>query len=263
MNNLINIPHLTNQQFIQQYAKPDCIGLVGGTHFIDESIKKAQKKITTNGQQSLWSHAFIFSGLRQDGHIWLNDTYIFIYKIILMTVFLFQSCDTPLKIPQERRRTAIATVEDPHIYGNHGSSYALYVYYIRHERYEYKAPLIYGLVVGDKCLLEYDSLYLNKKHLMRENPIFLANEKTKFTTGTLIRVHKNYELINYIYKIHTANKDVEYERVQDLGLGNPIKNHPQLVNGATFLVEYWEKNPQRAILYIDKPIKDSTATIQK
>lgn len=80
MNKIIYIPNLSNQQFIEQYAKPGCIALVGGTHFIDESIKKAQKKITTNGKQSLWSHAFIFSGLRQDGHIWLIESDLEFHK---------------------------------------------------------------------------------------------------------------------------------------------------------------------------------------
>lgn len=80
MNSIIQIKDLSNQQFIEQYAKPGCIGLVSGTHFIDESIKKAQKKITKTGSHSLWSHAFIYSGFRQDGHMWLIESDLEFHK---------------------------------------------------------------------------------------------------------------------------------------------------------------------------------------
>jgi hypothetical protein len=49
----------------------------------------------------------------------------------------------------------------------------------------------------------------------------------------------------------------KYDRIQYLAFVDKVKNHPQLVNDAKFLVEYWIENPQRAILYIDKPKKDS------
>ncbi len=80
MNTIIQIKDLGNQRFIEQYAKPGCIGLVSGTHFIDESIKKAQKKITKSGEHSLWSHAFIYSGFRQDGHMWLIESDLEFHK---------------------------------------------------------------------------------------------------------------------------------------------------------------------------------------
>ncbi|HWY12022.1 MAG TPA: hypothetical protein VN026_11895 [Bacteroidia bacterium] len=69
-----NIKGLSNKQFVEKHAKPGCIGLVGADNPIDNSIKKAQKFITTDGKNSLWSHAFIFSGVRQDGQWWIIES---------------------------------------------------------------------------------------------------------------------------------------------------------------------------------------------
>ena len=99
--------------------------------------------------------------------------YTFIFSIYLL------SCDTTLKIPAERKRTAIATVEDPDVFGMHGSSYTLYVYYINHQRYVYKAYVLSGVALGEKCLVEYDSLYLDRKHLKRDSSFFYLVKKQR------------------------------------------------------------------------------------
>lgn len=71
---IINIKELSNKQFVEKYAKPGAIGLVGADNIIDNSIKKAQKLITSDGKSSLWSHAFIFSGIRADGEWWIIES---------------------------------------------------------------------------------------------------------------------------------------------------------------------------------------------
>jgi hypothetical protein len=76
----IEIKNLSSQQFINQYAKPGCIGLVGGSAFIDESIKKMQKNITKTGKNSLWSHAFIFNEVRQDDNMWVVESDLEFHK---------------------------------------------------------------------------------------------------------------------------------------------------------------------------------------
>ncbi|MDP1800287.1 MAG: hypothetical protein Q8L81_02965 [Bacteroidota bacterium] len=80
MNSITEIKGLSNQEFIEKYAKQGCVGLVGGTHFIDKSIKKYQKKITSNGKESLWSHAFIFNEIRQDKKWWVIESDLEFYK---------------------------------------------------------------------------------------------------------------------------------------------------------------------------------------
>src|SRR5438067_1752226 len=77
---IINIKNISNKQFVEKYAKPGCIGLVGADNVIDNSIKKAQKFITADGKNSLWSHAFMFSGIRQDGQWWIIESDLEFYK---------------------------------------------------------------------------------------------------------------------------------------------------------------------------------------
>lgn len=71
---IINTKGLSNKAFVEKYAKPGAIGLVGADNIIDNSIKKAQKLITSDGKSSLWSHAFIFSGIRADGEWWIIES---------------------------------------------------------------------------------------------------------------------------------------------------------------------------------------------
>lgn len=77
---VIEVKDLTNEQFFLKYAKPGNVGLVGGTAFIDASIRKIQKSLTKTGTNSLWSHAFIFNGIRQDGHLWLIESDLEFHK---------------------------------------------------------------------------------------------------------------------------------------------------------------------------------------
>ena len=53
-------------QFFTEHYKPGIIGVVGTNHTLGMAIREAQKKITPNGESSLWSHAFIFGDLRLD-----------------------------------------------------------------------------------------------------------------------------------------------------------------------------------------------------
>jgi hypothetical protein len=65
---------LKNSDFFNEFARTGAIGLVGGTHFIDKGIKKAQKKITADKQESLFSHVFIFSDKRADERWWVIES---------------------------------------------------------------------------------------------------------------------------------------------------------------------------------------------
>lgn len=65
---------MTNKEFFDLYAKPGTIGLVGGTALIDRGIRKAQKILTSDKKESLWSHAFIVSGQREDNFIWIIES---------------------------------------------------------------------------------------------------------------------------------------------------------------------------------------------
>lgn len=74
MNEIITLRDLTNQQFLTQYARPGCIGLVGGTTLIEKFIRFAERHVDDQESWSLWSHAMIFEGTRPDGHQWVIES---------------------------------------------------------------------------------------------------------------------------------------------------------------------------------------------
>ena len=167
-------------------------------------------------------------------------------------VSLFFGTTSSIPIPPGRFRTTIATKMSHEMYGSHGS-YDLYIYYVGNKRYDYTGPDMAFAPKGEKYLLKYDTLYPNgdKEHcrLITEHPVFLPGENTNYTVGTIVKSHKSYRSFDYRYTVLGK----KYFTSQFLAEDDPARNHPQLVNGAEFLVEYWVNNPERAILYIDKP----------
>ncbi|MBD9537353.1 hypothetical protein IB227_16005 [Stenotrophomonas sp. STM01] len=63
-----------NAELIRKYARPGCIGLCGTSDWIGKAIRKAQAPLTEDGHRSLWSHAFLFSEQRLDGHWWVLES---------------------------------------------------------------------------------------------------------------------------------------------------------------------------------------------
>ena len=80
MNNPLPITNLSNRQFIEKYAKPGCVGLVGGTTLIEKVIRRAGRHLDENRAWSLWSHALIFEGQRVDGHHWVIESDLDIHR---------------------------------------------------------------------------------------------------------------------------------------------------------------------------------------
>ncbi len=63
-----------NQNLFEMFAKPGVVGLAGGAHFIDRTIRKVQRHWRADAPRSLYSHAFICSGVRCDGQHWLLES---------------------------------------------------------------------------------------------------------------------------------------------------------------------------------------------
>jgi hypothetical protein len=70
---VITVPEMSNREFLEQYAKPGYIGLAGGDTLIDRVIRRAERHVSA-GQWSNWSHAFLFSERRVDGHLWVIES---------------------------------------------------------------------------------------------------------------------------------------------------------------------------------------------
>lgn len=70
----------TNQAFIEAHAAPGRIGLAGGSALIDRAIRKLQKPLRPDRLPSPWSHAFLFSGRRADGHHWVLESDLEVHR---------------------------------------------------------------------------------------------------------------------------------------------------------------------------------------
>jgi len=74
MNEIVTVSRMSNRKFFREYARPGCVGLVGGTTLIEKVIQRAERHLDEDGEWSLWSHALIFEGERWDGHHWVIES---------------------------------------------------------------------------------------------------------------------------------------------------------------------------------------------
>jgi hypothetical protein len=65
---------LTNQEFLERYARPGCVGLSGGVTLVDKAICRAERHLDSRARWGVWSHAFVFQGVRADGHHWVIES---------------------------------------------------------------------------------------------------------------------------------------------------------------------------------------------
>lgn len=72
--NVIPVANLTNREFLERYARPGCVGLSGGITFVDRAIRRAERHLDEQERWSEWSHAFLFQGVRADGHHWVIES---------------------------------------------------------------------------------------------------------------------------------------------------------------------------------------------
>jgi hypothetical protein len=74
MNQTVLVTGISNQEFLEQYARPGRVGLCGGVTLVDKAILRAERHLDTAGAWGSWSHAFLFQGPRHDGHHWVIES---------------------------------------------------------------------------------------------------------------------------------------------------------------------------------------------
>ncbi|HUJ08698.1 MAG TPA: hypothetical protein VL171_01610 [Verrucomicrobiae bacterium] len=80
MNEVINVSRISNREFLETYAQPGRVGLVGGTTWIEKVIRRAERHLDAEEQWSLWSHTTLFEGKRVDGHHWVIESDLQIHR---------------------------------------------------------------------------------------------------------------------------------------------------------------------------------------
>jgi hypothetical protein len=71
---VIEVTGMTNAEFLEQYAAPGRVGLVGGPGFLERMIQRSQRRQLADRKSSDWAHAFLFQGRRADGHHWVLES---------------------------------------------------------------------------------------------------------------------------------------------------------------------------------------------
>lgn len=71
---------LGNAEFLARHGAPGRIGLAGGDLLIERAIRRAQRHVRADGSPSPWSHAFIFTGVREDGQLWVLESDLEIHR---------------------------------------------------------------------------------------------------------------------------------------------------------------------------------------
>lgn len=70
----VRLTKISNEEFLKLHARPGRIGLSGGLTLIDRAICRAERYLDEQERWSLWSHAFVFQGVRADGHHWILES---------------------------------------------------------------------------------------------------------------------------------------------------------------------------------------------
>jgi hypothetical protein len=79
-NQAVVLTGLSNQEFLERYARPGCIGLSGGVTLVDKAICRAERHLDAQARWGAWSHAFLFQGRRLDGHHWVIESDLQIHR---------------------------------------------------------------------------------------------------------------------------------------------------------------------------------------
>lgn len=70
----IIVTGLSNREFLERHAQPGRVGLSVGDTLVDKVICRAERHLDAAERWGDWSHAFLFEGLRADGHHWVIES---------------------------------------------------------------------------------------------------------------------------------------------------------------------------------------------
>lgn len=146
-------------------------------------------------------------------------------------------------------------------YGYGRGAVSMVFYWVDGKRYEVNGSFnANGKVIGDKYLIKYNTDNPKQIKEYTWNVGFLTTENTEETVGIVEGIWSMNILFNRdedmgITFFYTVNGK-KYERTQRLQPDYKEK-FPNLSKEQKYKVLYWDKNPQRAVLYLDKPIKEN------
>jgi hypothetical protein len=109
-------------------------------------------------------------------------------------------------------------------------------------------------VIGDKYWAYIDSLDCSSIKIDYARPLFTTDELTQEVIGEIFNVTNvpllGWEYVKFKYKTIDGT---EFKRLQSVNKEYLDKNKNS-IKKSKFKVKYWIKNPQRSVIYLDKPV---------
>lgn len=141
---------------------------------------------------------------------------------------------------------------------------AVVTFVVEGKQYEYRigSKAYSANVVGEKFVVVYEDKKPSNCIVLRHRPVFTDIE-SKFVEQTKGVITKDAHKYNWSSNKHIPNHGIEFEyevngqkftKAQSLPKDYK-KQYPNLKEGSIYEVEYWNKNPERAIIYLEKPAK--------
>jgi hypothetical protein len=131
--------------------------------------------------------------------------------------------------------------------------------HFKHEEQVYSVLISDVYVLGEKFMVEYEQDNPKANYVRLDKPVFLKGEDTSLTVGYLNTYNTNcFESLSYYTYYVDGNK---YEKFFT-PLENSDLKYPNAKEGYNYMVKYWNINPQRSIIVLDKKTDKSLYDIK-
>lgn len=165
--------------------------------------------------------------------------------ILLSVIIIFVNYYRSL-IPKENIREAVGTIIG---YDKGGTSMRPAIILFKVKQQEFFSHCAGNYNLGEKFIIEYEEKKPDVNKARLDKPVFLNNETTGLTTGIISSYNPIFfRKISFIYFVDGIKYEQSYKPIKD----SEIK-YPNLKEGKKYKVRYWEQNPQRSIILLDKP----------
>jgi len=184
-----------------------------------------------------------------------------LYTCLCIAFQLFVCSYEINKIIPEKAKRGIATVVQAYYYKTANISVTVYSFdfpYKENGIMQVKECLsaakpLWKTIDGEKFEILYDSTDCTNQELLQYKPVFVDGEQTIRITGSVRTLDLTDKTVRFKYEVEKDGVKRGYEKDQRLPKDFQ-KQYPGLEIGKQYEVEYWIKNPQRAIIYLDKNV---------
>jgi len=175
-----------------------------------------------------------------------------LFLIISISISIYQYYS---QVPRENIKETIGVVLG---YEEYYKGSAPAKVYFQHNNKVYKTNISEDFVCCEKFIVEYEQDNPKANRVRLDKPVFLKGEDASVTVGYLETYNTNYfKIISYTYYVDC----VKYEKSYDPIVNSDLK-YPNAKEGYNYIVKYWNFNPQRSVILLDKKTDKSLYDIK-